>query len=224
MTVDRPRALLFDLDGTLVDSHGAIYASVVHTLREHELPLDETRLAQSMSRPLRDLFRHVTQEADERLIDAYTKTYLDHYVRTMVEKSPPFPGIVEMLDALLELGLPLGVLTNKTEINARKISDAHFGTVRFREFVGSVPERPNKPAPDGALLAASRLGTEPGAVWLVGDSPIDIATARNAGMVSVAAAWSLDARAEALVADATLRAESPSSLVELVRTALHPSR
>lgn len=214
-----PRALLFDLDGTLVDSHAAIYASVVHTLQAHGVAVDEERLRAAMSRPLRDLFRHVTRETDESRIDAYARTYLDHYVVTMIERSPPCPGVVEMLDALLALGLPLAVLTNKTEANGKKISDAHFGTTRFREFVGSVPERANKPAPDGALVAARRLGVDPSTVWLVGDSPIDVATARNAGMVSVAATWTLDADSADAVGDADLRADTPAELVDLVRVA-----
>ena len=195
MTLPRPRAVLFDLDGTLVDSHPAIHASVVHTLGVHRIALDEERLREAMSRPLRDLFRHAVPDADGARIDRLARTYLEHYVVTMIERSPPFDGIVAMLDGLLELGLPLAVLTNKTELNGFKIAEAHFGSSRFTTFVGSVPERANKPAPEGALLAASRLAAMPGDVWLVGDSPIDVATARNAGMVSVAATWSPDDQA-----------------------------
>lgn len=220
MDLGRPRALLFDLDGTLVDSHPAIHASVVHTLDRHGIPVDEQRLQEAMSRPLRDLFRHVTRESDEARIDAFSSTYLEHYVVTMIERSPPFPGVLEMLDGLIALGLPLGVLTNKTELNAKKICDAHFGAQRFRAFVGSVPDRANKPAPDGALLAAARFDVEPSAVWLVGDSPIDVATARNAAMVSVAATWSLDQAGAALVADAHLRADTPADLLARVEAAL----
>lgn len=214
--------IVFDLDGTLVDSHPAIHASVVHTLGVHGIAVDEARLREAMSRPLRDLFAHVTRSSDAATIDRLGETYLAHYVVTMIERSPPFPGIVAMLDRLLALGLPLTVLTNKTEINGRRIAEAHFGEHRFRAIVGSVPGRENKPSPEGALFTAARLGVEAADAWLVGDSPIDVATARNAGMTSVAATWSLDADAQATVADADHRASTPEALVELVLAALEP--
>ncbi len=215
-----PRALIFDLDGTLVDSHAAIEASVRHTLAAHAVTVDEARLADAMSRPLRELFRHVAPGSDEARVDRLAATYLEHYVATMIDRAPPFVGVVDMLRACANLGLPLAVLTNKTERNGRLIVEAHFGTERFREIVGSIPERANKPAPEGALWLAERLAVPASESWLVGDSSIDVATARNAGMTSVAVLWGLGAAGRAKVADADFVVETPTEFLDLVHRAL----
>ena len=80
-------------------------------------------------------------------------------------------------------GLPLAVLTNKTEINAIKIVHGRFGERRFPTIVGSVPGRANKPDPEGARLVAERLGVPVEKCWLIGDSELDILTARASGML-----------------------------------------
>ncbi len=213
----RPRAVLFDLDGTLIDSHGAIAASVRHTLTAHEKPLpDEEAFQKALSFGLRELLAAVTGESDSSRIEAMASTYLDHYERTMIESSPPLPGVVAMLDGLLALGLPLSVLTNKTERNARKIVEAHFGPSRFRAIVGAVAGRPLKPDGTGARLAASLLGHAPEDAWLVGDSVVDLATAKNAGMHAIAATWAVRGHLREALASADLLFDAPYELLDYV--------
>lgn len=214
----RPSAIAFDLDGTLVDSHGSIRAALEATLSAHGLPLDEARFRLGMSKPLRDMLAVHDPAADDPRLDSLVAGYLDAYVRTMVERSPPFDGIVCLLDGLLDVGVPLAVLTNKTEENARRIVVAHFGD-RFREVIGVVPGRATKPHPGGGLELFARLGVSPSDGWLVGDSAIDVAAARAIGCVAVGATWGIAPDEHAGVADADCVVAAPADLLARVRGA-----
>lgn len=217
MTLHRPSAVIFDLDGTLVDSHGSIRASIRAVVERHALaaPTPEA-LEVAVSLPLRSMLARIADTQDEALVEAYAQTYLEHYVATMVEASHPFAGIAEALDALDARRIPIAVLTNKTEINAKKICDGRFGIDRFATLVGSVPERANKPDPVGALLAASRLSVSPRDCWLVGDSRIDVDTARASGMAAIGAGWGIPAELVEKIADADRLLDVPASLIALV--------
>lgn len=217
MALRRPSAVIFDLDGTLVDSHGSIRASIRAVVERHALP-DPTpeALEVAVSLPLRAMLARIAETQDASLVEAYANTYLEHYVATMVEASHPFEGIADALDALVTRRIPIAVLTNKTEVNAQKICDGRFGIGRFATLVGSVPERPNKPDPIGALLAASRLSVSPRDCWLVGDSRIDVDTARASGMAAIGARWGIPPELVEKIADADVLLEAPASLVTLV--------
>jgi len=217
VTVSRPSALIFDLDGTLVDSHGSIHASIAAMRAKHGLPEPTPEaLEVAVSLPLRAMVARVTGAEDPALIETYASSYLENYVLTMVEKSHPFEGVAEMLDGCVARGFPIAVLTNKTEINARRICEGRFGASRFTTIIGSVPERPNKPDPTGARFAAQQLGVAPDTCWLIGDSRIDVDTARAAGMLAIGVRWGINQELALHIADADVLLDRPDELIGLV--------
>lgn len=223
VSLPSPAALVFDLDGTLVDSHAGIAASVRHTLSTFGFaePAPEV-LRVALSLGLRPLLATLTGETEPARIETYAETYLAHYERTMIETSPPLPGVPEMLEGLSARGLPLAVLTNKSERNARRIVEARFGGDRFRTLVGLVAGRPQKPDPTGARLVLEQLGVHATSSWLVGDSVLDVRTARNAAMVAIGVTWGIDESLHGALADADRVASRPEALVRLVDEALAP--
>lgn len=220
-----PRAIVFDLDGTLVDSHAAIAASVDHMMRVHGLqpPSQEVREL-ALSRPLRGMIAALTNATEPERIEAFAASYLEHYVSTMVATSNPFEGVEAMLDGLERLSVPLAVLTNKTEINAIKIVHGRFGERRFPIIVGSVPGRANKPEPEGARLVALQLGVPVQACWLIGDSELDLLTARAAGMLGVGVTWGITPTLAEKIADADVLLGQPGELTALVERSLSADR
>lgn len=217
----RPAAILFDLDGTLVDSHASIVAAIRATTREHGHPEPtQAQFETAVSLPLRAMLGMITGTDEPARLDELAATYLRHYVVTMVELSSPFDGVAEMLDAIAALGIPMAVLTNKTEVNAQTIVDARLGPGRFAAFVGSVPGRPTKPDPTGARLAASQLGVPASSCWLVGDSRIDLDTARASSMLAVGVRWGITETLAAKIADADLLLDRPEALVASIRAQL----
>jgi len=180
--------VLFDLDGTLLDSMELIRRSYWHTLREHRgaEPVQESWL-EGIGRPLRWQFeRHARDPAE---VEAMIATYRA-YNRTHHDASvAAFPGVAEALRALTARGLKLGIVTSKLRAGALRGLECAGLVGLFGVIVGAddVDEHKPHPAPVRAALAA--LGAEASRALMVGDSPHDLAAGRAAGTRTAAVAW-----------------------------------
>ncbi|MBM3582949.1 MAG: HAD family hydrolase [Alphaproteobacteria bacterium] len=183
MTVARlPSAVLFDWDGTLIDSWGAIHAALVGTQRAFGVEpwnLVETR---ARLQSLRDHFPVAFGERwREALADYRTRYYANH-----LEAIAMLDGAEALLDAFAALGVPLAVVSNKLGDGLRAEA-AHVGwSARFACLIGSGDAARDKPDPAPAFAALDALGMAASeAVWLVGDSTVDLACAERAGLMPV---------------------------------------
>ncbi|BDG02006.1 HAD family hydrolase [Anaeromyxobacter oryzae] len=189
-----PRLAILDLDGTLVDSVDDLATSVNHALRAVGLPergIPEIRsFVGEGARVL--LERSVAPHAGrlEPALAAWWKHYEDH----CLDRTRLYPGISALLDGA---GRVLAVHTNKPGALARKILAGLGVLERFTVVVGG-DEAPRKPDPAGVHAIRARVGASPAETVFVGDSAVDVATARAAGVSVVAVTWGLGAR-EALV-------------------------
>lgn len=204
----RPIAVLFDLDGTLLDTIPFILTSVRHAFEGYgRAPSDDEWIA-GIGTPLRDQLAQFAERTEdvEPLFQRYRTFWLAHHDRY----TRPFDGAVELVKALHAAGHPLGVVTAKIEVGAHR-SLRHVGLDPFMGAVVAADSGvPAKPAPDGVWLAARRLDREPAETIFVGDSPHDIATGNAAGAVSVAALWGACTREQ-------LAAASPRHFLSDVR-------
>jgi len=208
------RAVLFDLDGTLVDSRRDLAAAANAVLAELNLPtLPLEVVASYVGRGARALItrclHHVEpgREADDEI----AQRFLAHYAEVRLDTTAPFPGVEEGLAHLHRLGVPMGVVTNKPHRPAMEILDDLDLTRYFGIVLGSGAVPKKKPAPDGLWVAAGRLGVRPAACLFVGDSDVDVEAARAAGMEAVWCSWGgfqLDAPT-----DADLRVDSFDEVV-----------
>lgn len=198
-------AILFDLDGTLVDTVPFILAAVRHAFAGHErCPSDEEWIA-GIGTPLRtqlESFAGDPEEAD-RLLARYREFWLAEHDRW----TRCFPGALETVTALAGRGHPLAVVTAKIEEGAHRT----LRLTRLDPFMGAVIGADScaraKPHPEPVELALARLGRTPAEAILVGDSPHDLAAGRGAGVVTVAALWGACTRA-------ALEAAGPDHLLE----------
>src|SRR5512138_3273918 len=183
----RPLAVLFDLDGTLLDTVPFILAAVRHAFEGYpRAPTDADWIA-GIGTPLRaQLEQFAVRPADvEGLYERYRAFWLGKH--DLFTK--PFDGALEVVEELHAAGHPLGVVTAKVEVGAHR-SLRLVGLDRFMSVVVAADSGvPAKPAPDGVLLAARSLDRAPGETIFVGDSPHDVAAGNGAGAVSVAATW-----------------------------------
>lgn len=184
-----PAAVVFDLDGTLIDSRGDIVAAVNHALMETgRQPLPASVVVRYVGDGARALCARCAQlHEGSPEVDVLLELFLAYYVEHPIEFTRWTAGAQETLDALGEMpGMKLGICTNKP----RPTTDAVLGALgirtRFRAVVagGDLPEK--KPAPGPLLSAAKQMGVEPQAIVMVGDAPQDIECARRAGARSVA--------------------------------------
>jgi len=186
----RPAALVFDLDGTLIDSRRDITTAINRTRDGYGLPPLALEQVINMvgEGALLLVERALGPDIPSDRIDEALAAYLDHYWDACLDETRLYPGIEEML-AVLAGSYPLALLSNKGESLSRKVL-AGLGLDRFfREILGgdSLPTR--KPDPSGLRLVAERLGFPVERVMLVGDTRIDAETAQNAGSPFALVEW-----------------------------------
>ncbi|TCS95687.1 pyrophosphatase PpaX [Hazenella coriacea] len=182
------RAILFDLDGTLLNTNQLILASFMHTL-EHHCPgkYTEQDVLAIMGEPLIDMMRRFDDRQAEQMVETYQKHNIenhDHYVE-------PFPHVVEVIKQINQAGIPMAVVTNKrrpvVEMGLRL-----FGLDAWMDEVICVGDAPQaKPEPDLLLLAMERIQMKPEECLMVGDSRYDLMAAQKAGVACAGVSWSL---------------------------------
>ncbi|HLW61117.1 MAG TPA: HAD-IA family hydrolase [bacterium] len=210
---DRPvRAVLFDLDGTLIDSYALIASSFRHAARTvlaRDLADDE--VTAHWGEPLPARFAHLAPARVPALVAAYTDYYDAHHDRLCVL----FPGVVEML-AGLDGRAPIGVVTSKRR-RSTALALRAFELERWVRVAVSAEDTPApKPAPDPIVEAARRLGTPPRDALVVGDGVFDIQAARAAGARSAAAMWGTREGPALLAAGPDYVVATPARVVPLV--------
>lgn len=179
-----PTAFILDLDGTLVDTLGDFVAVLNRVLADLALPaVGRDFVEHTIGQGSEHLIRSVLAEVDapqERYEDAWA-LYQRHYEALNGEQADVFPGVIEGLDALRALGLPMACLTNKPAAFARQLI-ARKGLAGYfdRVFGGDDFER-KKPDPLPLLKTCQALGSAPATTWMVGDSSNDARAAQAAG-------------------------------------------
>ena len=185
-----PRAALFDLDGTLLDSAPDMLATA-NRLRasygQAPMMLDEIR--PHVSKGSRAMLAAAFPQFEVAQRDAMVPVFLDHYLQELGRHSVLFEGIHEMLAALEADGVAWGIVTNKPEYLAREILPQLGWETRCAVLIGGDTLAERKPHPLPLLAAAERIGFAAAECVYVGDDERDIEAARAAGMPSIAALW-----------------------------------
>jgi len=208
--------LIFDLDGTLVDSLPGIAASLNRTLVAHGLPgHSDAAIRSFVGDGLKTLvLRAAPSAAIPTLHTSIVSLFKRDYELSWSQGTKVYPGIPGMLDELQRNGCQLAVLSNKPHAFTAAMVGAMFPSIRFAAVLGQLENRPQKPQPDGALQIAADLGVVPADCVIVGDSTIDLETAATAGMRAIAVGWGYHDRQRLLDAGATRVIEDPAELFE----------
>ena len=213
------RAVIFDLDGTLLDSLEDLADSMNAVLLRSGLP----------THPL-DAYRYFVGEGIEMLVQravpeaeraparlaAHVGAMRSEYDLRSAAKTRPYPGVPELLDALEARGMPAAILSNKPHDATVEIVTQLLGKWRFRAVLGARPSVPKKPDPAGALEIAAGLGVPPGEILYLGDTATDMRTARAALMRAVGALWGFRTEDELREAGAEFLARDPGDLLDLL--------
>lgn len=196
--------IVFDLDGTLVDSFDDISAAFRRSFRVIGSEPPGVDVVKAMiGKPLRDMYQPF---APAEALDALVAEYRRDYAERCAEQTQPFPGVVGLLDALRTQGHAIAVATTKTSPMARTVI-GKLGLASRLDHVQGTDDFPHKPAPDVIHHALARLG-RPGS-WMIGDTTFDVAAGRAAGLRTCAVTWGVH-EAE------RLRGCQPDALVDTV--------
>jgi len=211
-----PRLVLFDLDGTLLDSAPDMLAAV-NALRDGrgEAPVTLEQLRPTVSRGARAMLAASFPGLDEAAREALVRPFLDAYEREIGRHGRAFDGIEDLLAALEADGARWGIVTNKPGYLARQVLPALGWASRSAILVGGDTLVERKPHPLPLLHSAQVLGFEPSQCAYVGDDERDIVAARAAGMPSVVALWGYRLQDDDPVAwQGDVMAESPRDLLD----------
>jgi 2-phosphoglycolate phosphatase len=221
MPLIAPRAILFDLDGTLADTAPDLAGA-----------MNRLRIARGLAPTPYEQLRPVASAGARGLIgaafglkpgdDSYEELrveFLDNYAAALAVESRLFDGVPALLQGLLERGVSWGIVTNKaarfTELLVPQIGLQEAGCI-----VSGDTTPHSKPHPEPLLEAARRLALAPQECWYVGDDLRDIQAGRAAGMTTIAAAWGYCGNAEPVVWGADAMAETPLHVLDLIREKL----
>lgn len=177
----RVRAVLFDLDGTLVDSLDTIADATVEAFARHGHHLTADAIVPRIGPPMEVLARELTGAAPDEAQAMY-QTYQDLYYTEYIQRTPVHDGAEALLDAMCAAGVALAVVTNKNEYGGRLMVQVQGWERRFRSIVGRETASHYKPHPAPALHALRALGVAPADAAFVGDTEADMACARDAGV------------------------------------------
>ena len=207
-------AILFDLDGTLLDTLGDLHSAVNHVLRQFGYPERSIQeVCRFVGNGAAQLMRLAVPEGvDYQPVLAAFQTYYAAHCDIL---TAPYAGIPE---ALADLGeeYPLAVVSNKPDRAVKELAKIYFPALYAR---GESADCPRKPAPDMVKLAMEALGVE--RCVYVGDSDVDILTAKNAGVPCLSVTWGFRQEAELRQAGATDFCHNPKDLPEKLRAMIH---
>lgn len=184
------KALIFDLDGTLLDTLADLHSSVNYALDRFGFPqrsMDEVRTF--VGNGLRSLVRKaVPPDASEQTVSEVLAALKEYYIDHTYDKTCPYDGIVPMLDELKRRGFPMAIVSNKADPMVQILRNVYFSE-QIPVAVGESAEVARKPAPDMVFAALKKLGCAVENAVYIGDSEVDVLTAKNAGLPCFSVGW-----------------------------------
>ena len=211
------QSVIFDLDGTLLNSLPDIAGAMNRSLAKVGLPgfaVEEYRMKVGNG-----VFKIAERSVGERtdLLPQVLSYYMADYAEHCCVASFTYPGIPEALKALSDAGLSLSVFSNKDQADVEKVVRHYLPGLSFAAVRGRREGVPLKPAPDGALLIARQLSLSPERFLYVGDSMMDMRCGAAAGMATVGVTWGFRGREELSQNGARYLIDRPEELLSLIR-------
>lgn len=193
------RLVIFDLDGTLLNTIGDLAEAANRMLAERNLPQHDyatyrTFVGNGISRLVERALPETMRSTEE--VAAARNEFLAYYIEHIDCKSCPYEGIPALLATLQERGIQMAVASNKFQEGTERLVRSFFPTIHFEAVFGQRPEVPLKPDPAVVNEILSLTAIDPSEALYVGDSGVDMRTARAAGVRSVGVSWGFRQRAE----------------------------
>ena len=182
--------IVFDCDGTLLDTLTDLRNAVNYVLCAHDLP---ERSVPEVKAALGNGIAHLMRQSlPDSISEAEFNTYLDefkaYYGEHLQDYTAPYPGMLDVLDTLRAKGYKLAIVSNKIQEGITPLNKEYFGN-RLPVAIGERPGLQRKPTPDMVLQALKELGSTQDESIYIGDSEVDVATAKNSGLLCIGVTW-----------------------------------
>lgn len=212
------KALIFDLDGTLINSLYDIALSMNKVLEKHNYPThDINKYNYFVGDGAFVLVKNaMPKSATENEIENILKSFIEIYDQGIHNNTKPYDGIYEMLEKLEKMKIKKSILSNKPHKFTLKYVENLFNNFEFLEVHGQKVDIPKKPDPTMAKEIATKLNTSCEEIIFVGDTATDIKTAKNANMISIGVAWGFRPVEELQEAGADFIAYTPMDIIKYI--------
>ncbi len=207
--------IVFDLDGTLLDTLDDLHISVNVALEKFSLPKRSREEVRSfVGNGIAKLIERSVGEVSKEIYEGVFAAFKRHYGEHCEDNTKPYEGIVEVLQELKRRGIATAVVSNKADFAVKKLSKSYFGELLLAA-VGENEEEGirKKPAPDSLLSVMEKLGGNRENTLYVGDSEVDIQTAQNAGVDCLSVTWGFKDREFLLQNGASRLADMPKEIL-----------
>ncbi len=212
------KAVIFDMDGTLLYTLGDIALSVNKVLSELDMPTHpEKSYMKFVGYGLKEtLKRACPTDCPEEIFEKGYLRVIEEYSKNPVISTKPYEGIPCLLDSLVNMGVKISILSNKEDKLVKYIAESLLSSWPFTAIQGVLPDVPKKPDPYFALQILEDINVDPSEAIFVGDSGVDMMTASNAGMTAVGVTWGYRDIIELTEAGAEIVIDKPEDLVKII--------
>ncbi|MGK5088671.1 HAD family hydrolase [Bdellovibrionota bacterium FG-2] len=216
MALSSPKGILFDLDGTLIDSLSMTFDAFNHGVtRFGGPPLTHQEISSHFGPGEDKIFEKLVSM---KKAQAAYQASID-YTNANLHRVPLHEGIAELLKNLKGTKIPLAIVTGRSWNTTEILLKHHDLLGTFKSVIANDHVPRPKPYPDGVKLASEHLKTSPEHTWFIGDSPVDMLAARSAGSIGIAALWDYTADREKLaIGEPNYWAKEPSEIVALLQS------
>lgn len=211
-------AVIFDLDGTLIDTLEDISDAMNMVLENHAYSSHTYQQYKFfIGKGIKKLVEQAlpSNQRTEKVIEACFSEMMQVYQQNCLNKTKMYEGIKEVLRELKEKDMPMAVFSNKNHELTLPIVNDLIGQDIFKIILGAQSSFPTKPSPDGAILISKELGIAPEKIAYIGDTDTDMKTANAAGMYAIGVLWGFREREELIANGAKITIEHPHDLLEL---------
>ena len=191
------KTVLFDLDGTLLNTLTDLSNSVNYALNSHHLPQrTELEVRSFLGNGIHNLIeKSVPENTPSELLEDVFQSFKSYYLQHGLDSTAPYPGIISLLKALQQKSIKMAIISNKVDTAVQQLNKKFFSDY-IGIAVGEKPQIRRKPEPDSVLLAMKALDANPATTLYVGDSEVDYETAHSAGIRCALVTWGFRDRSD----------------------------
>lgn len=211
-------AVIFDLDGTLLDTLDDLWAAVNAALKKFSLPLRTREEVRGfVGNGIVKLMERAAGQVEKEVLDGALAEFKSFYGEHCEDKTKPYEGIIELLTVLKVKGIRTAVVSNKADFAVKKLAEGYFkGLLEYAVGENEEAGIRKKPAPDSLLAVMQSMGAGTSSTVYIGDSEVDIQTAKNAGVDCISVTWGFKYKQFLLDNGATVLVDTPKEILSLI--------
>ncbi|MDD2886501.1 MAG: HAD family hydrolase [Aliarcobacter sp.] len=216
------KTIIFDLDGTLIDSLEDIAVCMNQVLKELDLPTHEMNdykyfVGGGISILVDNALNALNTEISDELKEKVTQRFKEIYDQKLHAKTKPYDGIYELLDELVKLDYNIGILSNKPHEFTLAYAKSLFSKYNIPQIHGQKSDVPKKPDPSAAIMIATSFNSPCEETYFIGDTMVDMQTAVNANMIGIGVLWGFRDEKELIENGASFVVKHPLDIMEIIK-------